>query len=65
MTHDHPIGIAVPEPVLDNSFLWEPQECPPVDTPHRRIQTLLPVPETLDQLRSMAQAFPQVNCYQP
>ena len=53
------------QPVLNNSFLLEPEPTTPVETAHRRIQTPLPAPATVDRLRAAASVFPQVNCYQP
>ena len=53
------------EPVLSNTFRIEPQAAPSIETRFRRIQTLLPAPETVDDLRRAADLFPEVNCYQP
>ncbi len=50
--------------VLANAFEIEPEECPRVETPHRRIVTKLPVPESLERMKAAARFFPCVNCYQ-
>lgn len=50
---------------LPHSFRQKPQACPAIETPHRRIRTELPAPETAETLAAACQYFPQVNCYQP
>ena len=52
-------------PVLDNSFLWESQDTPQIETAHRRIQSPLPHPAARELLAEAARVFPVVNCYQP
>ncbi|MCH5377079.1 MAG: aminotransferase class III-fold pyridoxal phosphate-dependent enzyme, partial [Planctomycetes bacterium] len=54
-----------PHPVLENSFLLEPQPTKRIESKYRRIVTPIPVPESLPSLRRAAHVFPQVNCYQP
>ncbi|MFP6764500.1 MAG: hypothetical protein VB858_12810, partial [Planctomycetaceae bacterium] len=53
------------EPVLSNTFRIEPEATPSIETQFRRIQTMLPAPETVPDLRRAATLFPEVNCYQP
>lgn len=53
-----------PGPVLSNTFIREPEDTPRIDTRYRRIQTKIPAPETLDDVRRAARLFPAVNCYQ-
>ncbi|MEO2021149.1 MAG: hypothetical protein ABGX05_04925, partial [Pirellulaceae bacterium] len=50
---------------LSNSFQWDPQEGPRIRTSHRCIQTPLPAPDTINELRQAASLFPAVSCYQP
>ncbi len=50
--------------VLENMFLREPEATEPIETPHRRIVTPLPAPESVARLREAAAVFPQVNTYQ-
>lgn len=52
-------------PVLSNSFAIEPEDAPQIETRYRRIQTQLPVPESLEILRRANAVVPEVNCYQP
>lgn len=53
------------QPVLSNTFRIEPEPTSPIETRYRRIQTALPAPDTVDDLRKAAALFPEVNCYQP
>lgn len=50
---------------LSNSFQWDPQEGPRIRTSHRCVQTPLPAPDTINELRQAASLFPAVSCYQP
>ncbi len=43
----------------------KPEPCPPVESPWRKIQTSLPVPESLPLLARIDAVTPAVNCYQP
>lgn len=52
-------------PILNNTFVLESEETPNIETRYRRIQTPLPAPETISDLRRAASLFPDVNCYQP
>ena len=54
-----------PPTYMQNTFLWDPEQCDAIDTDHRCIRTSLPAPETLPVLRESARLFPQVNCFQP
>ncbi len=52
-------------PVLEDSFVWEPEETERIETKHRRIITALPAPDSTDELKEASRLFPKVNCYQP
>lgn len=51
--------------ILTNTFGLSPEETSPIETHYRRIQTPLPAPETISDLKRAAALFPEVNCYQP
>lgn len=51
--------------ILTNTFGLSPEETPRIETRYRRIQTPLPDPETVADLKRAAELFPDVNCYQP
>ena len=46
-------------------YSLQPVDVPPVDTPHRRIRTPLPVPESLPVLRRLRAAEPRAMAGQP
>lgn len=50
---------------LRHSCRMAPESCEPVQTEWRRIQTALPVPESLDVLARTDELTPAVSCYQP
>jgi 4-aminobutyrate aminotransferase/diaminobutyrate-pyruvate transaminase/4-aminobutyrate aminotransferase/(S)-3-amino-2-methylpropionate transaminase len=50
---------------LLHSCRMQPEACAPLETPWRRIQTALPVPESMELLKRTDQLTPAVNCYQP
>lgn len=52
------------QPVLFNTLTRDPEDTPRIETCYRRIQTPLPAPETVENVRRAARLFPEVNCYQ-
>ena len=64
MTTEYRIA-GIETPAWPNMFRRDPEECPRIETAHRRITTKLPAPQTLDLVKSYSDLIPNVNCSPP